>query len=94
MENRETNELFQKRWQKYKKMGMYKYALFLAVIYALTVLLAGLLWQYREANIPFSEILTLIDNSLLIKTGTFFAFGLAFGIYHYKKSEKKYMDGL
>ncbi len=94
MDNNETNELFQKRWEKYKKLGMYKYALFLGTIYALTVLIAGLLWQFKQVNIPFSKIFSLIDQALIIKTISFFAFGLAFGIYHFRKSEKKYKNGL
>ena len=94
MDKNETNEIFQKRWEKYKRLGMYKYALFLGAIYALTVLIAGLLWQFKQENIPFSDILTLIDKAPVIKTISFFTFGLVFGIYHFRKSEKKYENGL
>ena len=90
----DKDKLFKKRWDRFRKLGAYKYGLFLALMYSVTVVLVSLLWDFREADIPFSEITTLIDKDLIIKTVTFFAFGLIFGVYHYNKSEKKYKDGI
>lgn len=66
----------------------------LALIYSLTVLSISLLWDYKDSELPFSEIFSFFNTDLAIKTGTFFVFGIVFGIYHFKKSEKKYQEGL
>ena len=94
MNNNETTELFKKRWEKYRKMGAYKYALFLASMYAATVLFVSVFWDYSQSELENPEILSFITKDVWIKTGTFFAVGLAFGFYHFKKSEKKYHDGI
>ena len=90
----DKHELFKKRWERSRKMGVYKYSLFLALIYSATVVFMSLLWDYKDSNLPFSEILTFFDKDLTIKTGTFFALGIIFGFYHFKKSEMKYEEGL
>lgn len=90
----EKNELFKKRWERYRKMGSLKYSLFLASLYASTIFVVSLLFDYNEGDLPFQEIFTYINGDLLIKTGTFFVFGILFGYYHYRKSERKYKEGI
>jgi hypothetical protein len=90
MEQNEKHNLFKKRWDRYRKMGAVKYGVFLGSLYALTLLLVSLLYDFNEGDLPFSEILTYIDGQLILKTTFFFVFGIAFGIYHFRKSETKY----
>ena len=94
MDPQEKHELFKQRWLKYQRYGMTKYALFLAILYSTTVFSISVLFDFTKSDVPFSEILSFVDNTLLLKTTVFFFFGLVFGIYHYKKSEKKYNNSI
>ena len=90
----EKNELFKKRWERYRKMGSLKYSLFLGSLYAFTIFIVSLLFDHNEGDLPFAEILTYVSVDLLVKTGTFFFFGILFGYYHFRKSERKYKEGI
>ena len=94
MEKSERQLLFKKRWERYRKMGAVKYGMFLGSLYAVTLFVISILYDYNEGDLPFSEISQYINGELLLKTGFFFVFGIAFGIYHFRKSERKYKDGL
>ncbi len=91
VDERERQELFAKRWEAYRKHGKVKYAIFLALLYSGTVFFVSVGWDFFHAELPFSEIGTFISNELLIKTVVFFVLGIVFGLYHFKKSEKKYL---
>jgi hypothetical protein len=92
--SQEKQELFNKRWSRYQKMGPVGYGLFLGALYAGVLFSISLLYEHNEGDLPLAEITTYINGELLIKTGVFFVFGLLFGIYHFKKSQKKFNNGL
>ena len=94
MDSQEKHELFRQRWVKYQKFGIVRYALFLALLYSLTVFSISVLFDFSKAYISLSEIFSLVNNTLIIKTIVFFFFGIIFGKYHYKKSEKKYNNSI
>ena len=93
MEQNNKHDLFKKRWDRFRKMGAIKYGLFLGALYASTLFLVSILYDFNQGDLPFSKISTYINGELLIKTATFFVFGVIFGVYHYKKSERKYKEG-
>jgi len=90
MDEKQAHLLFKKRWERFRKLGLIKYSLFLAILYSGTILFTSIIFDYIKGKQAISEIFTFIDQTLLIKTLVFFTLGLIFGIYHYKKSEKKY----
>ncbi len=90
----EKQELFKKRWKPYQKMGAVGYGLFLGTLYAAVLFSVSLLYDYKQGHWAFAEIHNYIDGQLLIKTAVFFIFGLLFGIYHFRKSQRKFNKGL
>jgi hypothetical protein len=92
--SKERQELFKKRWKRYQKMGPVGYGLFLGCLYAFVLFSISVLYDYNQGDLPFEEIATYINGELLIKTGVFFVFGLVFGIYHFRKSQRKFNNGL
>ena len=90
MDLQDKHELFKKRWLHYRKYGVVKYAIFLGLLYSFTVLFVGVLFNFIKTDDTLSDIVWLMDKELALKSIVFFFVGLVFGIYHYKKSEKKF----
>ncbi|MBN2668935.1 MAG: hypothetical protein JXR60_06885 [Bacteroidales bacterium] len=88
----DKHELFKKRWERYQKMGAIKYGLFLGFLYAFVLFSVSLLFDFKNGDLPIDQILTYINTELLLKTGFFLVFGFLFGLYHFKKSQKKYQS--
>ena len=86
----DKHELFKKRWLPYQKHGIVKYSIFLGLLYAFTIILFAVLFKIINTDHNLSEIDWLADQTLILKTIVFFFVGIIFGIYHYKKSERKY----
>jgi len=90
MDLQEKHELFKKRWLPYRKYGLVKYSIFLGLLYSFTVLSVGVLFNFIKTDDTLSDLNWLADKTLLLKSIVFFFVGIVFGIYHYKKSERKF----